>query len=347
MMRFILNRTPNVPAFHAGSIGYSGWLLSAAVFIAALCGFAPAPARAAVHTYFMTGEVDPFRFPSFQTMPVGTQFAGTYTFDDAASDSNGSSDIGQYDGNGSFFMNFGPSLGTITFDQNPTTLVRNDQPGFGGFFTEDSFGIVATEGSRDTTAALPNSTLSLPAFRFLISAFGSPTTLMGDSLAAVPQVVGPPTWDDHDQIVNLEFSDTPNSACGGLISHCVVVFEVRTVDVAYNLTVIKTGNGAASGLVLSEPFGIFCGSDCSAIMGGTVVLTASSPTGRSRLVGFSGCDSVSGDECTVTLASDRTVIAEFETVYIPTLSTPGLIVLGAFLLAFGLVGLIVRRRQTA
>jgi hypothetical protein len=78
------------------------------------------------------------------------------------------------------------------------------------------------------------------------------------------------------------------------------------------LTATKTGL-LASGNVTSSPSGINCGGTCSAAFnkGSPVTLTAT-PTGLlSIFVGWSGCDSVSGRTCTVSMSGTKTVTAHF------------------------------------
>ncbi len=80
----------------------------------------------------------------------------------------------------------------------------------------------------------------------------------------------------------------------------------------FTLTVTKAGTG--SGTVTSSPAGINCGNTCSASFprGTTVTLTAT-PASGSTFTGWSGCDTVSGNQCTVTMNSNRTVTATFST----------------------------------
>lgn len=74
------------------------------------------------------------------------------------------------------------------------------------------------------------------------------------------------------------------------------------------LTVVKSGSG--SGRVTGD--GIDCGSDCteSYALGTTVTLVASPETG-SALVGWSGCDTTDGAECTVDMTIPRVVTVSF------------------------------------
>jgi len=76
------------------------------------------------------------------------------------------------------------------------------------------------------------------------------------------------------------------------------------------LTVTETGSG--SGTVTSKPAGIECGSTCTEefAKGLTVTLTASRAI-HSKFIGWSGCKSESGNECTVTMSAIKTVEAEF------------------------------------
>jgi len=78
----------------------------------------------------------------------------------------------------------------------------------------------------------------------------------------------------------------------------------------YTLTVQKSGLG--SGTVTSSPAGISCGSNCSAsfISATTVTLTAT-PGMLTIFTGWSGCDSTSGNTCTVNMNAARSVTANF------------------------------------
>ncbi|MEM5803094.1 MAG: hypothetical protein QXO57_04030 [Candidatus Aenigmatarchaeota archaeon] len=78
----------------------------------------------------------------------------------------------------------------------------------------------------------------------------------------------------------------------------------------YTLTVNKAGSG--SGTVTGT--GIDCGSDCSESFqqGAQVTLTATAASG-STFAGWQGCDSTNGNQCTVTMNSNKTVTATFNT----------------------------------
>jgi List-Bact-rpt repeat protein len=96
-------------------------------------------------------------------------------------------------------------------------------------------------------------------------------------------------------------------------SQCVVTANAdRTVSANFvaqrTLTAQKTG----SGQITSSPAGISCGSVCSQVLddGTQVTLTAAAAAGYA-FRGWTGCDSVSGNQCTVTANADRTVSANF------------------------------------
>jgi hypothetical protein len=79
----------------------------------------------------------------------------------------------------------------------------------------------------------------------------------------------------------------------------------------FSLAVDKFGEGS----ITSSPGGIDCGTDCTSQAanypsGTTVVLTPTADPG-STFSHWSGCDSVSGDSCTVDMDGDHTVFATF------------------------------------
>ena len=76
------------------------------------------------------------------------------------------------------------------------------------------------------------------------------------------------------------------------------------------LRVTKSGSG--NGTVTSSDGGINCGPDCyeGYGLGTSVTLTATSDS-TSKFVSWTGCDSVSGNQCTVSMSSDKTVAANF------------------------------------
>ena len=98
---------------------------------------------------------------------------------------------------------------------------------------------------------------------------------------------------------------------------CTVTMSAsRSVTATFDLqrfilTVNRAGMG--SGSVSSSPPGISCGTDCSEPYGAdTVVTLTATPSPLSIFTGWSGCDTVSGATCTVTMSSARSITATFQ-----------------------------------
>ena len=93
----------------------------------------------------------------------------------------------------------------------------------------------------------------------------------------------------------------------------VTMSAARTVTATFDpqrfvLTVSTTG--LLGGSVSSSPAGIDCGTDCSEPYDIDTVVTLTA-TGGLIFTGWSGCDSVSGMTCTVTMRSARSVTASW------------------------------------
>jgi hypothetical protein len=83
-----------------------------------------------------------------------------------------------------------------------------------------------------------------------------------------------------------------------------------SVSPVYTLTVNKAGSG--SGTVTAT--GIDCGSDCSQeYRSGSSVTLSATPLPGYTLTSWSGCDSISGNTCTVTMNQNKAVTATFTT----------------------------------
>ena len=84
--------------------------------------------------------------------------------------------------------------------------------------------------------------------------------------------------------------------------------------VKYLLTVNRAGTGA--GTAASNPAGINCGTDCQeAYTENTIVtLTPTASTG-STLSTWTGCDTVAGNQCQVTMTANKSVTAKFNKVW--------------------------------
>lgn len=106
-------------------------------------------------------------------------------------------------------------------------------------------------------------------------------------------------------------------ACSGTASTCTVLMsQAQAVSASFEpqalvlLQVSKTGTGA--GTVTSSPQGISCGSDCSeSYPVGALVTLSAKAAGGSKFGSWSGCSSVSGTSCTVSMNQARSVMATF------------------------------------
>ena len=94
--------------------------------------------------------------------------------------------------------------------------------------------------------------------------------------------------------------------------------------VYYQLSVTKrgTGSGAVSSDPSASPVSIYCGSDCNdQYNSGYQTYVVASPARGSNFIGWSGCSSVQGNICNVTMNGNKTVTATFDAITpIPTRS---------------------------
>lgn len=102
-------------------------------------------------------------------------------------------------------------------------------------------------------------------------------------------------------------------------SQCTAVVSGTTLvkaNFALLMPLTVTLAGSGSGTVVSAPPGINCGAPggaCSAsVASGVAIQLTASPATGSMLSGFTGCGSVSGNVCTVTVGSATAVTASFE-----------------------------------
>jgi PKD repeat protein len=101
--------------------------------------------------------------------------------------------------------------------------------------------------------------------------------------------------------------------CNTILGFCQPLDDTsyRIEDVPppnFTLTVKKSGNG--SGTVTGQ--GVNCGPTCSAAYkSGILVTLTPTPAQGSTFGGWSGCDSVSGNKCSVKMNSNRTITANF------------------------------------
>jgi List-Bact-rpt repeat protein len=107
-------------------------------------------------------------------------------------------------------------------------------------------------------------------------------------------------------------SSTGNiSSTGAIITGNMTVNVVCFTGTGQALTVVFAGGG--TGTITSVPPGLSCASTCSTALptGSTIVLTAT-PTNGSTFGGWSGCDSVSAQVCTVSnISASRSLTVTF------------------------------------
>lgn len=112
-------------------------------------------------------------------------------------------------------------------------------------------------------------------------------------------------------------SGAVTTPCAGAVTECEVKFDGDISGKAtfvpnphVTLTVGKLGNG--SGAISSVPGGIECGARCEAeYEAGTIVTLEATAAAGSTFVEWTGCDSVSGPVCHVTVEAAKTVDAVF------------------------------------
>ena len=110
-----------------------------------------------------------------------------------------------------------------------------------------------------------------------------------------------------------------NTSAGGISSSGAVVAGFMTASVVC----FGSGTGGSdlpltvtyasgTGTITSVPTGLGCASTCSSTFpSGTAVMLTATPTGGLTTVTWLGCDSISGNICTVNLTSSRTVTVTF------------------------------------
>jgi alpha-tubulin suppressor-like RCC1 family protein len=140
------------------------------------------------------------------------------------------------------------------------------------------------------------------------SAISTPVTMVGAGITWTSSHPTVATIDGTGRAIALDSGATTITATDTSGASASTTLTVRQRAA---LSVIRAGTG--TGGVTSSPSGINCGTQCAALfdVGTTVTLTASADS-RSTFAGWSGCDAVSGDTCTVTVNAATTVTATFE-----------------------------------
>ena len=109
--------------------------------------------------------------------------------------------------------------------------------------------------------------------------------------------------------------DSPNDIVSNLVSITVdgPASQGCPQSAATNSLSVTITAGVGDGVVVSAPAGINCGSTCVAAFptGSSVTLTATPNAGKTFLGWASGCTSVTGATCNVSLNTDVTVTGSF------------------------------------
>jgi hypothetical protein len=114
--------------------------------------------------------------------------------------------------------------------------------------------------------------------------------------------------------IESDFTGWSGGGCTGTDT-CTVILNAYTVvtasfDLGPILTVRKKGDG--NGIIISNPSGIICGTDCTqAYSSDSAVTLVADPSAGSRFAGWSGGGCTGRDTCTVTLKTDISVKATF------------------------------------
>ena len=156
------------------------------------------------------------------------------------------------------------------------------------------------------------SDLAVANFDFNIQGPNTVSVLLGnpDGTFQAPLSFGAGTNPDSVAVGDFNGDGLQDLAVANFNSNTVSVLINNTVAALNTLTVNKAGTG--SGSVTSSPPGIDCGATCSATYtSGTVVTLTATPASGSTFTGWSGCDTVSGTTCTVTMSVARSVTASF------------------------------------
>jgi len=156
------------------------------------------------------------------------------------------------------------------------------------------------------------SDLAVANFDFNIQGPNTVSVLLGnpDGTFQAPLSFGAGTNPDSVAVGDFNGDGLQDLAVANFNSNTVSVLINNTVAALNTLTVNKAGTG--SGSVTSSPPGIDCGATCSATYtSGTVVTLTATPASGSTFTGWSGCDTVSGTTCTVTMSAARSVTASF------------------------------------
>jgi hypothetical protein len=123
---------------------------------------------------------------------------------------------------------------------------------------------------------------------------------------------GSGTISSDERRINLSGSGYASGFYEGIYGECTGTSQVTLTNPGRSHTLTLTTSGTGSGTVSSSPSGIECSTTCSAsYTSGTSITLTATPAEGSTFTSWSGCGSVSGDTCIVTLTADTQVTAAF------------------------------------
>ena len=139
----------------------------------------------------------------------------------------------------------------------------------------------------------------------------TPVTMTGPGVTWRSSNTAVATIDATGRATGVNPGSATITATDGSGANASTTLTVTGQTAQFTLSVVRAGAGTGS--VTSNPPGISCGTDCSEPYnsGSSVTLTASA-AGGSTFTGWSGCDTVSGTTCTVTMNAAKTVTATFD-----------------------------------
>lgn len=100
-------------------------------------------------------------------------------------------------------------------------------------------------------------------------------------------------------------TDGNENASGAIVTGNMTASVVCFVATGAAVTVNFAGNGAKT--ISSLPAGFACSSTCTGSFASGTTITLRANPNESTFGGWTGCDAVSGQACTLTLSGDRTV----------------------------------------
>ena len=138
-------------------------------------------------------------------------------------------------------------------------------------------------------------------------------TVPPTSGTAVPNPDGTVTYTPNPTFIGADsFTYTVQDHCGLTSNAVTVPVTVQSALTQYQLTINKSGSGAGTISTMPPATGIYCGVMCAASFnaGQTITLTAA-PDAESAFTGWTGCDSINGNQCILTMNGAKVVAALF------------------------------------